>query len=173
MSGWMSRLLGKNDAQANCNGEKTSLECDVRRLQLDLQERDQTIAKLRSDIERQRGGESTRVSAVTDAKLERLFDSLSTCVAQLTTQAHLVDDGRSVQARDVIAVARTLVRALEAEGLQVDNTVGQIEHFDPNFHQALSSDVAIKPGEDVVIRFPSVGYSNRILRKAGVEKAKD
>jgi len=174
MPSWIDKILGKDAVQPACNDESTSdLQREVRRLQMDVQERDQTIARLRSDIESMRGGESSRISAVTDSRLERLFDSIAAPVAQLSTQAYLIEAGKPVQARDVIAVAGGLIRALESEGLKVGEMTDNKQAYDPDLHQPISNDASIYRGESVYVRIPSVTYNNRILRKAGVEKAEE
>jgi molecular chaperone GrpE (heat shock protein) len=174
MPSWIDKIFGKDAVKIERNDElDTDMQREIRRLQMESQERAETVTRLRSDIESMRGGESSRISAVTDSRLERLFDSIAAPAAQLTTQAYLVEAGKPVQVRDVIAVAGCLIRALECEGFKVSEMTDNTQAYDPDLHQPISNDVSINRGESVVARIPSVTYNNRILRKAGVEKAEE
>jgi molecular chaperone GrpE (heat shock protein) len=174
MPSWIDKIFGKDAVKIIRNDElDTDMQGEIRRLQMESQERAETVTRLRSDIESMRGGESSRISAVTDSRLERLFDSIAAPAAQLTTQAYLVEAGKPVQARDVIAVAGSLIRALESEGFKVSEMTDNTQAYDPDLHQPISNDISINRGESVYVRIPSVTYNNRILRKAGVEKAEE
>jgi molecular chaperone GrpE (heat shock protein) len=122
-------------------------------------------------LERQRGGESARVAEAVQEQVERLLSDAAAPVTQLLTQAHLLEvEGKPVQAKDVLAVAKRLVRALEDNGLTLEGSVGETVPFDPNRHEPLSGDAALMPGEAVVVRFVGVSYQGRVIRKAGVAK---
>ena len=85
-------------------------------------------------------------------------------------QGHLLEaDGKPVHARDILTVARRLVRLLENEGLVLEGRIGERVSFDPDRHALLANDDAA-PGHSVLVRFPSVSYRGKILRKAGVDK---
>jgi hypothetical protein len=151
------------------DGPGLSLEREAQALRLELQERDRVIAALRADLERLRRGEGERVDAAARAERERLLADAAAPVAQLLTQAHLLEvEGRLVQARDVLAVARRLVRLLEDEGLTAEGRVGAAVAFDPDRHEPLGGDFAPRPGERAVVRLLGVSWRGRVLQKAGV-----
>jgi molecular chaperone GrpE (heat shock protein) len=77
-------------------------------------------------------------------------------------------EGKPVQARDVLIVARRLVRVLEDAGLTLEGQVGETIQFDPNRHEPLQSQGGIMPGQAGVVRFVGVGFHGKLLRKAGV-----
>jgi molecular chaperone GrpE (heat shock protein) len=139
-------------------------------LRLQLEERSRQLAALQKERERQQAGEETRAAEAVQAKVERLLAEAAGPVTQLLTQAHLLEaEGKPVQARDVLAVARRLVRVLEEEGLTLDGRPGERAAFDPNRHSPLAGE-APPPGAAVVVRFAGVGHRGRVLRKAGVER---
>ena len=140
-------------------------------LRLELEQRERSIANLKSELERQRSGENARITEAVQTAIERLITDVAAPVAQLLTQAHLLEiEGKPVQAKDVLSVAKRLVRALEDEGLKLESSVGETVRFDPNRHDPLGS-AAISPGQSVVVRIIGVTYCGKRLRKAGVEKS--
>lgn len=163
---WLDRLLGKKPADERV----LALEQESQRLRLELAEQEKTVARLKQELERQRGGTSVRVAEAVQTQVEQLLADVATPVAQLLTQAHLLEvEGKPVQAKDVLAVAKRLVRTLEDNGLTLEGSVGESVPFDPDRHELLSADVSLKAGQMVTVRFVGVAYRGKLLRKAGVE----
>jgi molecular chaperone GrpE (heat shock protein) len=151
------------------DGPALPREREAQSLRLELQERDRVIAALTADLERLRRGEGERVAAAVRAERERLLADAAAPVAQLLTQAHLLEvEGKPLQARDVLAVARRLVRLLEDEGLTPEGRIGEAVAFDPDRHEPLGGDFAPRPGQPVVVRLVGVSWQGRVLCKAGV-----
>lgn len=146
-----------------------SPENEVRALKLELAERDRQIIQLKSDLERHRQQADMRGAESVQAQLVQLFVEVATPVSQLQTQAHLLEaENKPVQARDILTVARRLVRTLEDNGLLLENRVGEQVPFDPDLHELLAG-TAPQQGRPVIVRFPGVAYRGKLLRKAGVE----
>lgn len=149
-----------------------ALEGRVQTLQLELAERERTIVTLKQELERRRLGANAEVSGAVQAQLEQLLADLAAPVAQLLTQAHLLEvEGKPVQARDMLAVSKRFVRVLQENGLSLAGQVGETVPFDPNYHEPLNAQAALTPGQAVVIRFVGVVYQGKVLRKAGVSPA--
>ena len=164
---WLGRLLGRKPTDERV----LALKQEAQRLRLELAEQEKTVARLKQELERQRGGASARVTEAVQTQVEQLLADVATPVAQLLTQAHLLDvEGKPVQARDVLAVAKRLVRTLEDNGLMLEGRVGESVSFDPDHHEPLSADVSPKSGQMVTVRFVGVAYQGKLLRKAGVEQ---
>jgi molecular chaperone GrpE (heat shock protein) len=164
---WLQRWL-RRDA-GDPHARLLALERSAQELRLTLRERDGQVAQLKADLERQRQAESARLAEGVAAERERLFAEAAGPVAQLLTQAHLLEaEGKPVQARDVLAVARRLVRALQDQGLELVAAAGEEVPFDPNRHAALGGP-GPAPGQRVRVRFAGVAAGAKVLRKAGVE----
>jgi molecular chaperone GrpE (heat shock protein) len=167
MPKWLDTLL----ARLSPDEQLLALEREAQNLRLELEERDQLLANLHIELERQRSGASARVTESVQAQIEQLLTEAAAPVAQLLTQAHLLEvEGRPVQARDILAVAKRLVRAFEDHGLTLEGSVGQTVPFDPDRHEPLSGGAYPDPGQPVVVRFVGVAYRGKLLRKAGVEQ---
>ena len=109
-------------------------------------------------------------------QVERLLADTATPVSQLLTQAHLLEEeGKPVQATDVLAVAKRLVRVLEDHGLTMEGKVGEIVLFNPDRHEPLgaATEVAIAVGQPVTVRFVGTAYRGKLLCRAGVENVGD
>lgn len=147
------------------------LERDIQGLRLELGERHREIERLRADLERQRRMERAVVEQAVQEATERLLSDAAAPVTQLLTQAHLVEkEGKPVAARDILVVARRLVRVLEGHGLQIEGRAGERTAFDPNRHQFLAAAAATAtPDQPVVVRFPAALFQGKVLLKAGVE----
>jgi molecular chaperone GrpE (heat shock protein) len=167
----MKKLLTSLFSKKAKSEQELALEGQIQTLQLDLVEHEQTIANLKQELERERIGASEQTAETVQMQVERLLSDLATPVAQLLTQAHLLEvERKPVQARDVLAVARRLIRVLEDSGLTVVGQVGQTVSFDPDHHEPLEANIGLSSGETVAIRFVGVAYQGRFLRKAGVTR---
>jgi molecular chaperone GrpE (heat shock protein) len=165
---WLNKLFNRQPADQRA----LALERELGRLRLALAEQEERAERLQAALARQQGDAGQQVSTAVAAQTEALLADAAAPVSQLLTQAHLLEvEGRAVQARDVLAVARRLVRLLEDHGLRVQGQVGQTVPFDPDRHEPLSAGAALKPGQPAVVRFVGIRYGERWLRKAGVEPA--
>ncbi|MBI4324358.1 MAG: nucleotide exchange factor GrpE [Chloroflexi bacterium] len=146
------------------------LEREAQYLRLSLADREKELAEVQRALERQRAGEEARVNEALQQQWDRLFTEVATPVAQLSTQAHLLETaGQTVQAKDVLAVAKRLVRLLEERGLKIEGNVGETVGFDPNRHEPLSAEAAPALNRPVVVRLVGICYRGHILRKAKVD----
>jgi molecular chaperone GrpE (heat shock protein) len=146
-----------------------TLEREIQNLRLELTERDQLIDKLKQQLEQQRTSENTNIDSAVQNQTEQLLTDTAASVTQLLTQAHLLEQGKPVQAKDVLLVAKRLIRSLEDNGLTIVSQVGETVSFDSNLHESLSASSSITPGTEVVVRFAGVSYQGKVIRKAGVE----
>ena len=163
---WLKQVF-KNPSLDN---EKTlTLEREIQNLRLELTERDQLIDKLKQQLEQQRTSENNNIDSAVQNQIEQLLTDTSAPVTQLLTQAHLLEQGKPLQAKDVLIVAKRLIRTLEDNGLTVVNQVSETVSFDSNLHEPLSASTSITPGTEVVVRFTGVFYQGKVIRKAGVE----
>lgn len=144
-------------------------ESQLAGVRLDLAERDQALARVSDDLARARSAQEAAIAEAVHARLARLVDGVATPVAQLSTQAHLAEDGQSLQAADVLRPAMRLVRALEDEGVTLVGRVGDVAPFDPATHQPLDAHATLSPGQPAVIRLVGIALGGATLRKAGVE----
>jgi molecular chaperone GrpE (heat shock protein) len=179
MANWFQRIFGQTAPPPAPDSsppapDVVALQSELQQLRLELQERDQQLRQAREELNRQRAGEAARVQEGVQAAQEKLLNLVAAPVVQLLTQAHLLEvENKPVQARDLVAVARRLVRALEDHGLRLLGSVGGMANYDPNCHAPLSNDTRIVAGQPVVIRFVGVATPDgKVLRKAGVEEAR-
>jgi molecular chaperone GrpE (heat shock protein) len=141
----------------------------IQSLRLQIEERDRTIAQLKAELDGQRSTVRGLAEEAVRARAQRLMQNAAAPAAQLALQAHLLDaEGKPVQARDVLAVARNLVRALEGEGLTVEIKAGERVTFDPNRHEPLSADIPMSAGQPARVKLPALSFQGALLRKAGV-----
>ena len=176
MTNWLSKLFSPRretaapTVPAAVAENQLRLEKEVQELRMELAAREQSIANLRQEIERQRARQDGLVRETVTARLEGLFKDLAGPASQILTQADLLENqGKSVQARDVLSVARRLVRAVERQGLIFEGKVGEQAEFDPNRHTPLNSGAVPQAGQPVTIRFAGVSYEGKLISKAIVE----
>jgi molecular chaperone GrpE (heat shock protein) len=151
-----------------------NLESEIQTLRLNIADRDLTISKLRIEGDRQRQNEESKQAIALQTQQEQLFTDLSTPIAQLLTQIHLLEvESKPIQAKDVLTIVKRILRLVEEYGLSASGTIGETVPFDPNIHQPLNSSVTIGNGQLVTIRIPAIAYQNKVLRAAGVEACLD
>jgi molecular chaperone GrpE (heat shock protein) len=170
---WLKGRLGRGGGKDAAAAERILwLERELQAAKLELGEKDRAIATLRGELEQQRRGEATRLQTALRARTEHLLTEAAAPAAQLQTQAHLLEtERRSVPAKDVLTVARRLIRVLEDEGLKWEGEVGEHAPFNPGHHEPLNAAAALTAGQPVIVRFAGVTCQGKLLRKAGVENA--
>ncbi len=158
--GWRRQRAESQD-HTDCLRREQALRLDG----LELRER---VAHLQADLERERRAQTAQVSDRVTAQLTPLMAAVAVPAAQLVAQTALAEAGRDVAARDVLAVARRLVTALEAAGLSLVGTPGDAVTYDPDRHEPLSREGHLSPGDVVVVRLPAVHWQGQVLCRAGV-----
>ncbi|HHP7232517.1 MAG TPA: nucleotide exchange factor GrpE [Xenococcaceae cyanobacterium] len=156
-------------SQPQSDEKLLTLEREIQNLRLELTERDQLIDKLKQQLEQQRTSENNNIDSAVQNQIEQLLSDTAAPVTQLLTQAHLLEQGKPVQAKDMWLVAKRLIRSLEDNGLTIVSQVGETVSFDSNLHEPLSASTEISPNAEVVVRFAGISYQGKVIRKAGVE----
>ena len=166
----LKKWLGKSPKPQIQSDEKLlTIEREIQNLRLELTNRDQLIDKLKQQLEQQRTSENNNIDSAVQNQIEQLLTDTAAPVTQLLTQAHLLEEGKPVQAKDVLLVAKRLIRTLEDSGLTLVGRVDETVSFNSNLHEPLSASSEISPGAEVVVRFAGVSYQGKVIRKAGVE----
>ena len=171
MFAFFKRLLSPGGAGAETSPPDRQLmsQSEIQSLRLELEAKEKIIVRLKADLERERAGAQGQVDSFVRARIQRLMQSAAGPAAQLSLQGHLLEvEGKPVTARDVLAVARNIVRALEMEGLTYDQPPGTHVVFDPNRHEPLSAERPLAAGVAAVVKLPALSLGGTLLRKAGV-----
>ena len=163
---WLKQVFKQSSPE---NEKLLTLEKEIQNLRLELTEHDQLIDKLKQQLEQQRTSENNNIDSAVQNQIEQLLTDTAASVTQLLTQAHLLEQGKPVQAKDVLLVAKRLIRSLEDNGLTIVSQVGETVSFDSNLHEPLSASSEISSSAEVVVRFAGVSYQGKVIRKAGVE----
>lgn len=145
------------------------LQNQVQSLKLELVERDRQIALLKVNAQAQQYQHQSLSQEQTSAHIEALMRDSASAVSQLLTQAYLLEqEKKPIQAKDVLQVARRLIRTLENNGLSIDGLPGLQTTYDLECHMPLSAAESLTPGQPVVIRLAGIRYQGKILLKASV-----
>jgi hypothetical protein len=147
--GWMSLWRNRVASQAQA-------------LRLELAERDRLIGQLEADLRRQREGAKSLSGQQARRERERLVAVVATPLVQLATLTQLDSSDAAW-----MAVARSLLRGLADEGLELLGQVGSAEPYDPVRHEPLG-DLVPGTGALVVVRAPGLAFGGVVLRRAGV-----
>jgi molecular chaperone GrpE (heat shock protein) len=147
-----------------------ALQSEAQRLRMELQARDERIVELKQEIERLQARQDNLVAEVVSVRIADLLGDLAGPVSQIQTQANLLEvQEKPVQARDVLAVAKRVVRAVERHGVVFEGKIGEQIPFDPNRHAPISAGSNLSVGQPVTVRFAGVTYQGKLLYKAVVE----
>lgn len=156
-------------------GEATALEeigelrTRVHRLVQETNELRELTAIQRSRIDQL---EAARVATPPD-RLEALFDSVAAHLSQLRLQGHLMERGREISGRSVMALASHVVEAIENLGLERIGTPGEEIPFDPTTCRPINAGVSFESGQLVVVKFVGYRYNGNIVHKALVDAVAD
>jgi molecular chaperone GrpE (heat shock protein) len=167
MKNWLSRVF--NPRRAPVEEDILALQRELQALRVELESRQAAIDHLKQETERLRARQTELAGETAESRLESLFGDLAAPASQILTQAALQDQGKDLQSRDVLAVARRMVRALERHGFAFQGQIGQQVAFDPNQHVPLETGKLPDEGQLVTVRFAGVSYRGRNIHKAIVE----
>lgn len=155
-------------------GEILKLQSALRARDLDLDYAQKANERLQADIARERTAEQANRAAAVDASLEKSLAELALPLTQLATQMFLAEgEGKTLNAKDVFAVIKRLIKNAQASGLCLEGNAGEIAAFDQNRHDVIDTDGVVASGTRVKIRMPGVSYRGKIIRKAAVEPCQD
>ncbi len=146
-----------------------ALQNTIQALRMEITARDEKIKHLTDEVERLRYRTEGLAAESAAARVQGILTDLSGPACQILTQAALEESGRSLQARDVLTVAKRLLRALERHGLTFEGKPGDGVAFDPDRHTPLNPEVSPQPGETVTVRVAGASLNGKTLYKAGVE----
>ena len=150
--------------------EQLAQESTLKSLEMEISDRDQTIARLTSEITRLRDGQQKTAGDLVEAKLKDLFEELSPQISQLQTQRYLVcEQEKPLPPQHIFTILDQMQRVLSKYGLEIADNVGETASFNPDHHAVLSRKYALSTGDTVIIRFPGLCYRGQRIRKAGVE----
>ncbi len=174
MSNWMNDLFSDGDSNPSQSrsDELHALMNQNQALKLEIAERDRQIKQLKDRLDSVESQQSASALERTSARIEAIFHDASSAVSQLLTQVHLLEnENKPVQAADVLQVARRLIRAMERNGMVVEEQPGSTVLYDPSRHSPLTTSTPITQGQLVTIRLAGVSYQGKIILKAVVEPA--
>lgn len=171
----MSKLFqsAHNKSETNCQKDlnEVQLKSDLKKLQLEISDRDRKIDSLQNELFRFQESEKDQISAHVESRLEELFQDLAPLLSQIATQQHLIEkENKSIKAEHILAVSKQILKTCSRYELKLDGCVGDLVSYDPDHYFPLSADSFLETGDQVIIRFPGISLKGKILRKAGVEK---
>jgi molecular chaperone GrpE (heat shock protein) len=174
MKKWISDQFEKGQPGEEPEQDMQYMQKELQEARLELVAHQQAVERLTRENEAMRLRQNDLLRDTVSAELESLLRDAAAPAAQLATQAYLVENqSRVLQARDVLVVAKRLLRALEKHGLQLVSAPGDVELFDPDWHLPLNANQPLDPGQEIVIRFPAVTYQGKVIARAGVEPRKE
>jgi molecular chaperone GrpE (heat shock protein) len=163
-------LTGKpTRGEATALEEIAELRSSVDRLVQETHELRELTAIQRSRIDQL---EAARVAAPPD-RLEALFESVAAHLSQLRLQGHLMEGGREISGRSVMALASHIVEAIENLGLEPMGTPGEQVPFDPATCRPINAGASFQSGQLVVVKFVGYKHKGNIVHKALVDAVAD
>ena len=168
MAKWLSTLFKKKTGPIPDQG-RLEMERQIQELRLELEETQRLNASLKTDLQRLRSTSQDETAKIAQMQVETLLGSLASPLTQIATLVNMVEkQGKSVQLRDILAICKALLSALPENGITLEGNLGASEPYNPDRHQLLEASPAPSPGQAVTIRFASLAYHGKLLRKAGV-----
>jgi molecular chaperone GrpE (heat shock protein) len=142
-----------------------TLKRQISEQQLELQEAANTVNAQRSKLEEL----SAQQRETGSNGLGDLYRALAAPLSQIRLQASLLDSGKEISGRSVMALAAQLADLLEQTGLEPIGCVGQTTTFDPQQCEPMITGKSFQPGSDVTVKFVGYRYEGHVVRKALVD----
>lgn len=138
-------------------------------LEMDLQDRDQQIERMRREFELERQRAEAQATGAGEAELEALVKRLAGPLSNLAVLRHRHESGQEVQLPDLFKLCERFEQELADRGLERIGQVGAETGFDPSVHQRLSGGDTGE-GDPVCVRFIGYRFSGKVLAKAMVTR---
>jgi len=142
-----------------------SLRKELGEVGLELAEARDLLAVQRSRLEELASAEKNEPTGA----LAGLFGSLAAPLSQLRMQASLLESGKEISGRSVMALAAQLADLLESAGLEPIGSTGKETPFDPQTCEPMVSGTTYQIGAAVLVRFIGYAYRGTVVRKAIVD----
>jgi hypothetical protein len=155
---------------APADDARLAAQAEAARQRLAAEDAAAQVAALRLEPDAERQGRAQAVAASLHARLEPALADAALFRSQLALQAHLLEQGKPVAARDVLALAGGLARAWERLGLTLLAQPAAAAAFDPAQHQPVDG-LTPAPGAPVVVTIPGCRLGERLLHKSFVTPA--
>ena len=155
---------------AGLGAEAAGLGAEAAGLRLELQEARALLEQSRARADALEASAAQSVRQSVDARVERLLAGLASPIAQLRLQGHLLESGREVCARDVMALADGIASGVEQMGLERTCQPEERTAFDPDTMAPLRAGEDIRAGDPVTVKLIGFRHAGGVLLKALVEK---
>jgi len=161
-------LLGRGVSDVPLSDESAAtLSARVATLEMDLQERDERIERMRAEYETLQLAKDRAETDATRAGVENLLKRLSGPLATLVGLTHMADTGDEIEMADMIQLVRDVEKSLARAGLERIGTVGDHDDFDSAAHQRMSGG-SVQANTRVTVRLPGYRLGDKVLIKAMV-----
>ncbi|MDQ7784595.1 MAG: hypothetical protein RDU20_17050 [Desulfomonilaceae bacterium] len=147
------------------HAQAASLRKEIGELGLELAEARERVAALRSRLDELTRTEHNKSTGA----LADLFSNVAAPLSQLRMQASLLESGREISGRSVMALAAQTADLLEAAGLEPIGATGEAIPFDPRTCEPMASGRSFPLGTTVSVRFIGYAYQGTVVRKAIVD----
>lgn len=167
---FLRRKTAPDSAGTPPAGDLLRCQSELQAMRITLVEYEQRVILLENDRSRLQIRQEQMLAERVQANMQEMIGAMAAPASQITTQMDLAErQGKTLQAQDVLLVARRLIRALERQGMVLEGTIGAQVPFDPNRHTLLTQGSMPPDGTPMTIRFAGVSYQGMVLYKALVE----
>lgn len=169
LAGAWSSLSGRPpDHGTEENDVALKAESETAALRLDLEEAQKRIEAQKRELDHERAGRGDAVKAALAERIGPMLAEAASIMSQLSLQSRLIDEGKPVGAKDVMALAQGLVCVFEKQGLAPFGEIGTETDFDPALHQPLGGPPP-SAGTKVVVHVQGYKIEKKVVKKAMVE----
>lgn len=146
------------------------LERELQSVRLEMEKLEEDFKRQSQDFEVYKRNQFDVVKEQVDFAFEILFTDIAANASLLQTLTHKLDTQgeTTIQAKDVLRAAKTVVSQLENHGLELMGKIGDIVGFDKNIHELCGSFEEISQSEKVTVIIVGVSFRGKILRRIGV-----
>lgn len=149
----------------------SDLERELQILRLELEEKERRLHSAEHDLSVHASNAKFQIISSIQAQLKQLFTEVGGPVVQIITQHHLSSiEGKTLNAKDVLAVSNRLVACLKNHGLATIGVMGETLDFDPSLHETMSMEDEIKKGDQVIVRMVGLSFDGQTLRRIMVSR---
>ena len=166
---WLARAKLAWRVAQNTSGSDLATRVAV--LEMDLQDRDREIQRLRQEYGLQQQQSEQRTSEAASLGLEALVRKLAPLFSQLSTMQAIQAEGRPLRVEDVLKLFGKVEQPFKEQGLEIIGAAGEETAFDSRRHQQMSGQ-GLEEGDRVKIRFPGYQLNGTLLLKAMVSLVK-
>lgn len=146
------------------------LESQIAGLKLTIENLHETIENQRQLLADSEKNRENIIAGTMDSRLQNLFSSLASPLAQLALQRAIALAGKEIKAENIFKLVSVIENTMEEAGLEQVFQSNEIHPYDAERMNPVMPGIDFAAGENVLVRLPGFVFKGKYICKPLVDK---